>query len=1121
MKKKWFELALGIPRCEKLFLIMRLTLFLVLGIVINSMASGFAQNTKLNLNLENKQIREILNEIENQSEYTFMYDNQKVDVERRVTIRVNTSSIEETLSQIFRDEQIDFRIIDRHVMIYPKEGNGVAQQQVKSVSGKVSDSSGQPLPGVTVIIKGTTQGTVTNPDGNYLLSSIPGDAILQFSFVGMKTQELEIGDQTSIDVVLETDAIGLEEVVAIGYGVMKKSDLTGSVTKVNVEELAELPNVSIIQAMQGTVAGLNVGAVDEAGENPTISIRGQNTLSNSAGANAPLIVVDGIIYRGNIIDLNTSDIESIDILKDASSTAIYGSQAANGVMIITTKRGREEGKPVINYSGSYTFQVPRKNLEPMGGDELAGFLNDLFWAQGSRIGPDYLQHNPEFVFTPFLRNSQIADNFENGIENDWWGVLTGNGYINRHNISLSGKNQRLTYFLSGGFSDVDGFMENEKYKKYNYRINIDAEVNSILNLGIESFFTTSDYSGVSPRISDSFTMYPWAPIYNENGEFALTPDSRGLNPFLEMQQDDSDKRMNLFANLHADIKLPFLKGFNYRINYSQNYRTTNQDRFNPWGASYTGSGYKNLYTNYDWSLDNIFTYNKTFLDDHKINFTFVYGVEERQYSFTQSSAQNFSNKLLGFNRLHAGDPSLNVIKSGKEKENSLYSMARLQYNLKNKYLLTGTLRRDGFSGFGSNEKIGVFPSLAFAWVLSEENFMKDKVEWLDYLKIRTSYGKSGRRAVGRYDTQAVVSSQPSVVFGDGGNATLGQWISSLSNNDLGWETTTGLNIGADFAVIDSKLHGNIEYYNNDTKDILYNIQLPTMTGFSSIATNIGKVHNWGLEYTLTAQIIKNADFSWESSVNFSRNRNEIVSILGPENDQDGDGKEDDLIANNLFIGEPMNVNYNYEVIGMWQLADQEAGVIPAGFAPGTYILANVDDSDDVITGKDKKILGYKDPSYRLGVSNTFKYKNFSLYVFVNSIQGGKDYYQANLSFMQNPWHKLDQLIYSTPPSGAWDYWMPENPDAKFRRPDDPSQLGRDTGPHEQRNFIRLQDVSLSYTFNSAKLKQYAINNLKVFVSGKNLITLTKWDGWDPETGLGFTPGRPVMKNYTLGVNVEF
>jgi hypothetical protein len=336
----------------------------------------------------------------------------------------------------------------------------------------------------------------------------------------------------------------------------------------------------------------------------------------------------------------------------------------------------------------------------------------------------------------------------------------------------------------------------------------------------------------------------------------------------------------------------------------------------------------------------------------------------------------------------------------------------------------------------------------------------------------------------------------------------------MENDELGWETTTGINLGIDFGVIDSRIRGNIEYYENDTKDILYDIELPTMTGFSSISSNIGKVHNWGVEFTLNGSIIKIKDFSWDASVNFSRNRNEIVSIFGKDYDMDGDGVEDDLTSNELFIGEPQDVNYDYKVTGMWQLDDED---IPTGFYAGTYKVDSGEDEE--VDATDKQILGYQDPSYRFGISNTLKYKNISLYFFINSIQGGKNYYQEDVQSGNTKWNLIDQISNNNLPSQMWDYWMPENTAAKFQRLDlAASYAGR---IYMQRNFVRLQDVSLSYTFKSNVLKRYLIDNLKVFVSGKNLATWTKWPGSDPETGAGLAPVRPLMQNYTVGLNVQF
>lgn len=1078
-------------------------------------------NVRVNLTMTNVALEEVFKAIEQQTEFSFFYEENLAKEFPSVSISAKKRSLEYVLRDLSQAHHLRFKQIDRRISV-KRASDGEDQDTLAAqttVSGKVADENDQPLPGVSVLVEGTTTGAATDLEGVYSITVNKG-ASLAFSFIGYKTQIVPVGDQQTINVVLREDVQGLDQVVVIGYGIQKKSDLTGAVVSADIEHLTELSNVSLFQGLQGTVPGLNIGAVDQAGENPSFSIRGQNTLSNNRADNAPLVVVDGIIYRGNIMDLNTADIKSVDILKDISSTAIYGSQASNGVILITTKKGGGQRKPVINYNASYAFQQPSNKLQPMGGEELEEFLMDLFWDQGSRMGPDYLERDPDFSLLPYFRNGTIASNYENGITHDWWGDLTRNGGIHNQNVSVSGGDEWISYFLSGGLTDVKGFMRNESYKKYNYRVNMDARVNDWISLGVESFLTTSDYSGVSPGISNTFVMYPWAPVYDESGEYALTPDSRGLNPYLQMQQDDLDKQLNLFANLHAELRIPALEGFKYRVNFSQNYRRADLSRFNPWGANYTGNGYKNEDQNYDWILDNIFSYSKSFGEKHKVDATVLYGVEERNYSFTNTGAQNFVNDLLGFNRLQAGDPSLNTVGSGKERENSLYMMGRLFYSYEDKYMVTGTVRRDGFSGFGTKKKIGVFPSLALGWVISKEGFYGKIANVADYLKLRASYGESGRRAVGRYATQAIVNSHPGVIFGDGGSATQGQWIATLANDNLGWETTRGINIGLDFGFLDSRINGNIEYYNNNTRDILYNVQLPTLTGFSSIADNIGKVHNWGVELSLNGTVMNKQDFRWESGIVYSRNRNEIVSILGPGNDQNGDGIEDDLVANSLFIGEPQNVNYNYEVGGMWQLADKEAGIIPSGFMPGTYKLADLNNDGVISATDDRRILGYRDPAYRIGWSNTFRYKNLNLYIFINSIQGGKNYYQANLSFGTNSWHKLDQLVYSTPPKGGWDYWMPENPDARFRRPDNPSQLGINTGPHEQRNFIRIQDVSLSYSFHRSFLEKIGLNQLKIFLSGKNLFTITKWEGWDPETGVGFEPGRPVMTSYTLGLNLD-
>ncbi len=1099
--------ALKVFPLAKMFFVMKLfVVFICLSSFVAATSSGYSQNTKLSLNVTDTSIKQVLTEIEENSEFFFVYNNNLINVERKVSIDVKNWEISKILNVLFDKEEVVFSIMDKQIIISPKNMTTTQSTVQSTVTGVVVDEFDVPLPGVSVVEKGSSKGVVTDFDGNYSID-VPADAMLVFSYLGMKTKEERVAGQTTINVAMAPDVMGLDEIVVVGYGVSKKSDLTGAVANVDVNKLSTLPNVSVLQSAQGVVAGLNVGAIDAAGEDPTISIRGQNSLSSGAAANTPLMVVDGIIYRGNLVDLNTADIESIDVLKDASSAAIYGSQASNGVLLITTKKGKNLGKPTINYSASYTVQSPTGHaLEPMEATEFKEFLADAYPGEDVR----------GLLDTQEMRDGYDA-NFNNGI----WDILTGDGYINTHNLSVRGRSENFGYFFSGGFTDVKGFVVNDNYKKVNYRINLDAKINNWLDVGTEAFVTTSDYSGEAPRTDLSLLVHPWTPLYEEDGNPRQILQNTWVSPLLDLEKDDSDKRLNLFANIHADVKLP-IKGLNYRVNFSQNYITVNHDNFDPNGANFTGFGYKNASINYNWSLDNILTYNRSFNDVHNINATFVYGVEEVNTSFTNTSAQNFTNDLLGYNSLEAGDPTLNTIDTGKEKETSLYTMGRLQYGYDNKYLLTGTIRRDGFSGFGLNEKIGIFPSVAVGWVVSEEKFMNNTSNWLNYLKLRGSYGSTGRRAVGRYDTQATVTSTVSgnfgYIFGDGLTPTLTQSINSLANNDLGWETTTGVNAGIDFAFFNSRLRGNVEYYNNSTEDILYAIQIPYATGFTSINTNIGEVANHGLEFSITGQIIKSADFQWESSLNFSRNRNEIVSILGADND--GDGVEDDLVANRLFIGEPTGVIFDYEIIGMWQESDEAAGNIPNGFFPGTYKIADLDESGDYSATFDKKILGYTDPAYRMGFANTFNYKEFSLYTFINTIQGGKDYYYGTDALIFGATNtQIERYSSQNVFKGSWDYWTPENQDARFRGLEGPAAY--EPNRYLQRNFVRIQDVSLSYNFGNDVVKKLGVNSLRLFVSGKNLATFTKWRGWDPETGQGYTQGIPLLSNYTMGLNVEF
>jgi len=638
-------------------------------------------------------------------------------------------------------------------------------------------------------------------------------------------------------------------------------------------------------------------------------------------------------------------------------------------------------------------------------------------------------------------------------------------------------------------------------------------------MGINSFLSSNDYSGISYNVANLFSVHnPLASPVDENGEyFLMTGEHSNINPYLYLQMQDEETQLNLFARTYAEIDFPFVKGLKYKIAYNQNYTNHNHNHFNEYDYNFLGQGYKNTNYNYDRSLDNIVSYNREFNDVHNVFATLVYGNEKRSLTSTDATARNFSNPTLGYNRMQAGDPLLNVINSNREEETSIYSMARLVYKYNDRYIFTGSVRRDGFSGFGLNRKIGYFPSLALAWVASEESFFN--IDWFNYLKIRGSYGITGRRAGGRYNTKARVNSD--VVYSFGTESVRSQWITSLANNELGWEKTTGLNSGLDFGLFNSTIHGNIEYYNNDTRDILYQIRLPVMTGFNSINTNIGKVHNHGLEFSLYANIIKSRDLTWTSSVNFSRNRNKIVSILGKDND--GDGIEDDIVENRLFIGEPQRVLYDYTILGIWQLEDERNNTIDKGFSAGTYKIKDLNDDGD-FSPLDMKIQGYQDPSYRMGIGNTLNYKGLEFYIFINTIQGGKNYYWGNddpnatQQWQGNAGYPRTWNF----PAGGWDYWTPANPDAKYRSIAIAATKIPVACHYTQRNFVRLQDLSLAYILKSNVTKKIGFRNIKVYCSAKNLLTFTKWQGMDPETGRSFAPGNmiPLMRSYTFGLNFE-
>lgn len=1071
--------------------------------------TAYAQD--ITLKNRNITVKEAMEELKKASGYSFVFSSKDVNTGKKISLSADKASIEEVVNQILQgQDNLTYEIRDKKIIVR-KAVKNAAPSQAGKVKGTIVDATGMPVIGAAIKEKGTSNGVVSDIDGNFALE-VGDNATLEISYIGYKTLEVK-ASQKPMNITMVEDAEMLDEVVVVGYGTAKKSDLTGAVVRADLSALQESPNISLGQALRGTIPGLNIGAVTSAGQDPSMSIRGRTSIS---GSTSPLIVLDGIIFRGNMVEINMNDVESIDVLKDASATAIYGSQASNGVILITSKSGKNMTKPTIEYSGSYTFQSAANNdMRPEGREGFLRRIADTFLSE-SRIGDDMLQMNPNWDVTKYLMDGNALDGYNDGTDTDWWNLLTNDHpYIQNHNISVRGKNELSSYFFSVGYTDQQNLIKNDTYKRYSIRLNLDTKITNWLKVGMQSFFTLSDYSGISPDITTCMGLPPLTKPYDENGELIKQPYKTGSNPLQMLDRDNLEKRYNLFANFHVDIDFPFLKGLNYRMNFSPNLIDYRNFNFNEWGSNFTGSANKQNSNTYSYTFDNILTYKNKF-GKHDVNATLVFGVEERQYETTNASASHFANFALGYNSLQMGQADLQQASSGAWKEASLYSMLRLSYIYNDKYIFTGTVRRDGFSGFGANHKYGIFPSGAIAWRISEEDFFKEKVDWMENLKLRLSYGQNGNRTVGRYQTLAKMGSGNSYLFGDGGNAEIGQWISALPNADLRWETTSSFNIGVDFSALKGRLYGTLEYYLSRTHNMLYNISVPQINGIGSIATNIGKMDNKGFEMTITGVPVQTKDFSWDLTFNFSRNRNKVKSILGLDND--GDGREDDLIANKIFIGKPYGVCYDYNIIGMWQISDKLAGKIPAGFEYGTYKVEDINQDGNYTAADDRKILGYTDPAYRFSILNSFRYKNWELKFMINSIQGGKDYYYGQpAASLPNPDNIYQNNLFK------FDYWTPENPNARYRQIGKyPTMLGYSFSPYIQRNFVRLQNVTLSYNVPISFLKKFNVNRLKLYVTGDNLLTFTDWDGWDPEVGTGLTQGdRPVMKSYSVGVNVEF
>ncbi len=648
-------------------------------------ANGYSQG-RFALKFKNVALRDALAQIEDESEFRFFYDSEQVDLTKKISVDIKDKKITEILNVLFAGTDLSYEMMDNLILVKSKSASakpGLPTQaaQQKTVKGKVTDPNGQPLPGVTVIIKGTTSGTVTNANGEYSLTGIPENATLNFSFVGMKAQEIAVAGKTSVDVTMVEDAIGIEEVVAVGYGTQKKSDLTGSVQRANIGMFEDSPNTNILQSLSGSTPGLSIGKTYTTGSEPSMQVRGQNTLS---GSTSPLIVLDGMIYRGSVGDINPNDVGSVDILKDASSKAVYGAQAANGVIIITTKSGKRQ-KPIFNISTYYSYQTPSNSLRTLNRDEFIQAAKDFVW-QEAYLAPDYLTENPDFVLTDNVAwQSNILDGYNNGVDYDWVGNCTSPGRIYNTDFSVTGGAEDFTYMISFNYNNQEGWVMNDIYNRKSGRINLKYDITEWLTIGTNSFLSFSDFSGESPDFTWIARMTPLVTPYVDNaesGEYEPYPNGTYLNPFMSSATKEKNIRNQLMTKAYAVIKIPKIKGLTYTANYSYDYKWEPYVYSNEYMSGLTGNAYGSYTNTSGYIFDNIVNYAGQF-GDHKISATLLAGIEERDsYSFT-ADGTGFTDMTLIYYALETA--ANQTISSSGWKEQYAYQMARANYNYKNKY----------------------------------------------------------------------------------------------------------------------------------------------------------------------------------------------------------------------------------------------------------------------------------------------------------------------------------------------------------------------------------------------------------------------------------------------------
>lgn len=1103
------------PRFKQIFRIMRISTFLLMVCVFCSYAgNAHSQNAKVSIRMNNVKLDKILNEIENQTDYLFIYNNQ-VDINKITSVKVKNEAVAQVVDRILSGTGINYELEGTHIILTTEAIKDLhAQQQAKTVTGTVTDVSGEPIIGANIRIKGTTTGTITDIDGNFSIKAEP-QSVIEVSYIGYLTQETVINNQKSIRFLLKEDTKTLDEVVVIGYGVQKKADLTGSVANINTEKLNTQSNANIGQALQGKIAGVDIVSQGGApGSGTRIMVRGIGTLNNAS----PLYIVDGM-YMNSIDHINPNDIASIDVLKDASSAAIYGSRAANGVIIVTTKEGSNtEGKPIIDLSVNLGISTASKFLD---------MLDAKGWAEVTTIAR-------QAIGKPAL---DMATDLANKPDNDWQDIMFRPALMQNYNLSVKGGGKYSTYYTGLGYFNQDGIVKGTNYQRYNIQSKNDykrgifsAGTNLIISFSHDKPLHQELRGGMIGTILQSVPTLEKYDDTREGGYGGTYGDVVNIPHPLAIIDDNIMDRYNenvkIFANLYAQIEL--FKGLKYKLNLT---------------PDFSFERYKNYLNKYDFGLatnsitqlterqrrrrnilvENLLTFDRTF-GEHKISALAGYTYQDSRFRHIQAYGEGLPQGLEEIdaattNRSNEGNSWRSVLTS---------ILGRVFYSYQNKYLFTATIRRDGSSKFGKNNRYGYFPSFSLGWNVAEEKFMEN-VHWLDQLKLRGGYGVLGNQEIDNYQYSSTITTGINYPDGNGG-LLQGAFPKNFANPDIKWEETAMTNVGIDFMAFNNRLSLTADYYVKNTKDILLTVPIPISSGGANDPIrNAGKIRNNGFEFNLGWMDQPNPDISYGINLIGSFNKNKVIAMGSESGSIKGGSTNQNITTSETKAGYPIGGYWLISTAGYFNSQEEvdayakDGKKIQPAAEPGDIKFVDAN-NDGVINDDDRVFQGSPFPDFTFALNGNMRYKNFDLSIGLQGVLGNK-IYNATRQTLEDVTKGSNFL------ASCLDYWTPENKNASHPRLtwDDPNRNTRAESDRylENGSYLRLRSVQLGYTFPQTWFKG-AIQHARVYINAENLFTITSYSGYSPDVNADNANYRgfdnfiyPTNRTFMLGLNVTF